>query len=42
MYDPREHIHEDPRNQSDSTLGFAIFFGFSFLLAAAATVASVL
>lgn len=42
MYDPREHIHDARRNQSDSTLGFAIFFGFSFLLAVAATVASVL
>jgi hypothetical protein len=42
MYDPREHIHDDPRSQSDSTLGFAIFFGFSFLLAVAATVVSVL
>lgn len=42
MYDPREPIHNASRSQSDSTLGFAIFFGFSFLLAVAATVASVL
>ncbi len=42
MYDPREHINDDPHHHTDSTLGFAIFFGFSFLLAAAATVASVL
>lgn len=42
MYDPREHMNDDQLQQPDSTLGFAIFFVFSFLLAAAATVVSVL
>jgi hypothetical protein len=42
MYDPREQLNEDSNRQPGSTLIFAIFFGFSFLLALAATIASAL
>lgn len=43
MGDPREHVNEEPRNDLlDTGIGFAIMFGVCFLIAAAATVITLL
>lgn len=43
MADPREHINEEPRNDlMDTGIGFALMFGVCFLIAAVATVMTLL